>query len=178
MSDTIVIGIDCGQGGGAVISWSAGKMTCHATPTNSEGDLKSIIREVLMVAHVHSNQVNLFIERNTGFIAGKGRPGARMFTMGRSYEYPFGIADALGLEVKLVQPRAWQDWIGLPQGMDYKPRKDRSAAIALKRYPFAVDLGPTKKAIAAVADAAHIAAYGRYLLETPTFEVKKRVKRK
>ena len=98
-----IIGIDPGKSGGWVMK-RGDKVTT--------GKLDPLSDFLQFARQLNPENTVVYLEKLTGFIAGKALPGSRMFRMGEYYFAPMYTLLACGIRVELVTPQKWQGALG------------------------------------------------------------------
>ncbi len=95
------------------------------------------------------------IEKNTGFVGGKGNPGSFMFQFGKTTGILHGFLVAAGIPHEEVTPSTWQKALGIP------PRKktETKGKFKARLRQHAERLFPGVKATLATCDALLIAEF-------------------
>jgi hypothetical protein len=150
--NTVIIGIDPGASGGICQMFPNGSVELMAMPEKSE--LREFIYEEAQNAAMNQHQMIAVMEQVGGFIAGKPRPGSRMFKMGEGYGYIQGLLAMSQIPLHLVRPQKWQEGIPGVAG-----KKDNARKRALKEH--AVRLFPKLKITLKTCDALLIAEWAR-----------------
>lgn len=157
MNKTIVA-IDPGKKGGIAWQPSGGLPACMAMP-ETEGDILGELRNIFHMAP-EADQKIAFIENVGGFTGGKGQPGSGMFKFGRNFGFCLGVLQAIGFQVHLVQPAAWQKPLGIGTAVSSGSKKIWKNKLKAK----AQQLYPNQNVTLSTADALLILEHGRKTL--------------
>lgn len=149
----IYIGVDPGLTGGVAFLSPTGAVS-NDMPTfaySATGAVKRAVDGVAvgnMLRGAREGGAVLYVERVNAF---PGQGVSSMFSLGMSFWGVVCAANAIGIPVELVEPRAWKKHFGLG------PDKDQARGLASRLYP-GVDL--SKKKDHGRAEALLIARYG------------------
>ena len=145
-----MIGIDCGKSGGFAVSYNG--IHCEPIPA-TDGDWVDTLREHRMIASGENLCPIAYVEEVPAF-CGKMIPSSRSFVLGKHYGFTLGALQALGYEVRLVRPQAWQKAVGMTRtkGMSQTAWKNKLKGEAQRRFP---DLKITLKTSDALLVLAH-----------------------
>jgi len=149
----LVVGIDVGLTGAVAILGDP--PVSHEMPTvalSKTGFVKNTVDTYGLARCLHDYGVlgaPVFIERVNAF---PGQGVSSMFSLGMSFGAVLGVCAALGLEVHLVEPRAWKKHFRLG------PDKEQARGLASRLFP-KVDL--SRKKDHGRAEALLIARYGQ-----------------
>jgi hypothetical protein len=145
-----MIGIDCGKSGGFAVSHNG--IHCAPIPA-TDGDWVDTLREHRLIASGENLCPVAYVEEVPSF-CGKMIPSSRSFVLGKHYGFTLGALQALGYEVRLVRPQAWQKAVGMARtkGMGQTAWKNKLKGEAQRRFP---DLKITLKTSDALLVLAH-----------------------
>jgi len=138
----IIIAIDPGASGGFAIQHPGGAIEVHAMP-ESDVDTLDLLRSTRQKAIAEGAEICAVMEQVGGFVAaGGGQPGSRMFNFGEGFGFLRGALLALGIPLRMVQPKAWQKGLCLGAPVDKSARKRALKSKAVEMFPH---LKPTLK---------------------------------
>lgn len=149
MSIPFVCGIDPGASGGIAVLDAHGHWEVYPMP-ETDSDVADLFRPIAWPECV------FFIEKVHSMPA---QGVASSFTFGKNYGVLLGCLRALRCRTEHVQPKEWQQLVGLRYPVDtpYSERKKLGRARAQELFPHI-------KVTHAIADALMIAEYGRRVL--------------
>ena len=148
MDRKIIVGIDCGIGGG-IAYYIPKKKEVYAIPMPEKiEDIESALSFVLHNSIVYVEDVPPFV--------GINRPAARIFKLAKNYGIILGILQALTMEYITVRPAVWMKAIGAGKKKEYS--NDNKWKNHLK--DIALDCFPQSKVTLKTADALLILEYG------------------
>ena len=127
----IIVAIDPGASGGIAIYNAA--IQCMAMP-KSITNLVTILQ--VLAQESHGNAL-VIVEDVPKFVAGMQTSPSAMATLHANVGYIKGVVDALGLRLKEVKPRQWQQAVGAGEKKQYGNRwKAHLKDLAVRRFPF------------------------------------------
>ena len=148
MDSKIIVGIDCGIGGG-IAYYMPIKKEVYAIPMPEKiSDIESALSFVLHNSIVYVEDVPPFV--------GINRPAARIFKLAKNYGIILGILQALTMEYKTIRPAVWMKAVGAGKKKEYS--NDNKWKNHLK--DLALDYFPKSRATLKTADALLILEYG------------------
>lgn len=145
-----MIAIDPGKNGGIAWRYPSGIMGCCAMP-KTEGDLKDALCRTWRSM---ADDWDVYLE---AVHAMPGQGVTSMFTFGRNYGFILGVLMALGARVVLVQPRKWQQAIGITPAAKGAPKSAHKAKLKAE----AQRLYPGMNVTLSTCDALLLLEYGR-----------------
>lgn len=126
----VIVAIDPGASGGIAIQNVS--VTCQPMP-KSVTDIITILKDVSMEAN---GDVLVVIEDVPKFVAGMQTSSSAMATLHANVGYIKGVVDALGLRLKEIKPRQWQQAVGAGEKKLHGNRwKAHLKDLAIRRYP-------------------------------------------
>ena len=99
------LAIDPGASGAYAIRYPSG--FTEAYPYTCDSDFLEAMSTLATRAAQEHHLVTCTIEQVGGYV-GKAQPGSAMFNFGRNFGYTLGVCQALGFQINLVRPQAWQ----------------------------------------------------------------------
>ena len=148
MDSKIIVGVDCGVGGG-IAFYMPIKKEVYAMPMPDTVDkIEKAFSFVLNNSIVYVEDVPPFV--------GANRPAARIFKLAKNYGVVLGVLAGLDIDYKLVRPAVWMKAIGAGKKKEYS--NDNKWKNHLK--DLALDYFPKSKATLKTADALLILEYG------------------
>lgn len=168
MGGPVIIGIDCGVGGG--IAFSHGNGTVHAInmPDTSTAHGLEKLRSILFYyCKLVKKPCIAYVEDVPPFV-GTNRPAARIFKLAKNYGEVLGILTGLQIDYVRVRPAVWMKAIGTNRKKHYKTDnewKNYLKKLAIIYFPILQSLNPTdpKTPTLKTADALLILRYGTSL---------------
>lgn len=156
MSNTIILGIDPGVGGGIAIFYPDGKK--EALAFDKVLTYVDIFENIKNVAKEHGWDTFAVLELLTGFQQQRVKmPGALSFKMGENYGKIQGWLESFKIPFEKVTPAKWQIGLtGVKAEKDYSKKKRLLCLLAKQQFP---DVKPTMK----TCDAILIAKYASTL---------------
>lgn len=144
-----IVAIDPGVNGGFAISNIA--IAAYPMP-KAMTDILTLLRDI---SEACDNNLVVVMEEPPKFIAGMQTAQSAMATLHENVGYLKGVIDTLGIPLKLVKPKVWQQAIEAGDKKSYGNKwKAHLKDMALRRFPY---LG--KKVTLKTADALLILAY-------------------
>ena len=155
MDSKIIVGIDCGIGGG-IAYYIPEKKEVYAIPMPEKiSDIDDALSFVLSNSIVYVEDVPPFV--------GINRPAARIFKLAKNYGIILGILEALCMEYITVRPAVWMKAIGTNKKKHYKTDnewKNYLKKLAMIYYPNYINKHGNTKITLKTADALLILEYG------------------
>ena len=107
-----ILAIDPGASGGFAWNDITGTRIAVKAMPETEGDIIALLRNA-----AHLNMPTVLMERVVGYIPGGGFGSG--FSFGENFGFLKGVVQALGLQLVMVQPKAWQKALTLGAKKDY-----------------------------------------------------------
>lgn len=143
-----ILAIDPGVNGGMAVS----NVAIAAVPMPKA--MTDIVNHIRYIAK-HTKNVVVYMEDPPKYIAGMQTAQSAMATLHENVGYLKGVIDTLGLPLKLVKPKVWQQFVGAGEKKTYGNKwKAHLKDLALREYPY---LG--RKVTLKTADALLILSY-------------------